>query len=100
MRLKTPDKFLSKTTPRIINDHANIKSSGKSSTIIPEYDITHEDLTKSVKNEKAGAKGMSTQQVVRAAIILRKEDYSYDEPAFHLADSSTFQYFCDIGIYD
>lgn len=64
------------------------------------YDLAHEDLTKGVKNENAGANGMSTQQVVRAGIILRKEDYSYDELAFHLADSTTFRDFCDIGFCD
>ncbi len=64
------------------------------------YDFAHLDLTQNVKNEKSGANGMSTRQVVRAAIILRKEDYSYDELSFHLTDSITFRDFCDIGICD
>ncbi len=62
------------------------------------YDIAHEDLTQAVKNGKVGANGMPSRQVARAAIILRKEDYSYRDLEFHLVDSTTFRDFCDIGI--
>ncbi len=64
------------------------------------YELAHENLTQDIKNSKSGAHGMSTEQVVRAAIILRKEQFSYEELTFHLADSATFRNFCHIGICD
>jgi adenylate cyclase len=46
----------------------------------------------------AGAEGMTAEQIVRAAIIKKTERFSYEELAFHLADSITNRAFCRIGI--
>jgi len=62
------------------------------------YDFALQDLVKGVKNAGAGATGMTAEQVVRAAIIKHGEGYSYEDLAFHLADSGTFRDFCKIGI--
>ncbi len=62
------------------------------------YNLAHKDLTKHIKNTKAGANGMTAEQVVKSAIIKQKEGYSYKELAFHLVDSNTFRDFCNIGI--
>lgn len=64
------------------------------------YDMVHEDLTRGVKEKKAGAKGMSSEQVLKAAIIKQMEGYSYEDLAFHLLDSRTYRSFCQIGISD
>jgi len=41
---------------------------------------------------------MSADQVLRAAIIKQTEGFSYEELAFHLADSINYRNFCRIGI--
>ena len=63
------------------------------------YDLAYEDLTRNVKS-KAGADGMSAEQVVKAAILKQMTGCSYKQLAFHLIDSSTYRRFCHIGIAD
>ena len=43
---------------------------------------------------KRGRDGMSAEQVLRALIIKQMNGFSYDELAFHLADSATYRAFC------
>ncbi len=101
MRLKNTKQILLKSTPPKHERAIEYEIMGKILDANPEvYDLAHEDLTKHVKNEKSGANGMSTRQVVRAAIISRKEDLPYKLLDFHIADSNTFRDFCDIGICD
>ena len=64
------------------------------------YEWVLQDLTRNVTHTGAGAKGMSAEQVVRAAIIKQMEGYSYEELAFHLLDSVCYRGFCRIGIAD
>jgi IS5 family transposase len=45
-----------------------------------------------------GRKGMSGEQVLRALVIKQSNGFSYDDLAFHLADSQSYQAFCLIGI--
>lgn len=47
-----------------------------------------QDLTEDVMFVNCGAEGMSAEQVVRSAIIKQMNQFSYDQLAFHLADSS------------
>jgi IS5 family transposase len=61
-------------------------------------ELAWQDLTQNVENFGAGAEGMSAEQVVRCAIVKQMEDYSYDELAFHIVDSSCYRSFCRIGI--
>jgi IS5 family transposase len=61
-------------------------------------ELAWQDLTKHVENVGTGAEGMSAEQVVRCAIVKQVEDYSYDELAFHIVDSSCYRSFCRIGI--
>ncbi len=60
------------------------------------YNKALQDLTKGTKRRK-GAKGMSAEQTVRAALIKRLEHFSYNELSFHIADSRTYSNFCKIG---
>lgn len=62
------------------------------------YDLALNDITKGVKKAGRGANGMTAEQTVRAAIIKQVEMYSYEELAFHIADSNTFRSFCKIAI--
>ena len=70
-----------------------------SNPIISE--LTLQDLCKRrLTASRAGAKGMSAEQVVRAAIVMRIYTMTYKELAFHLVDSQSIRRFCRIGIAD
>jgi IS5 family transposase len=61
-------------------------------------ELAWQDLAQHVATVGTGAEGMSAEQVVRCAIVKQMEDYSYDELAFHIVDSSCYRSFCRIGI--
>lgn len=63
-------------------------------------DIVYQDLCKGGDRNPAGAKGMSAEQVVRAAIVKQMNGFSYEELAFHIVDSSCYRWFCRIGVTD
>jgi IS5 family transposase len=60
-----------------------------------------QDLSGDVADENnAGAKGMSADQVLRAAIVKSLFGFSYEALAFHMVDSQSIRSFCQIGIAD
>jgi IS5 family transposase len=63
-------------------------------------DLAMQDLSAPSKKSKAGAKGMTAEQVVRAAIVKQMFQFSYMDLAFHLMDSDSLKRFCFIGIAD
>jgi IS5 family transposase len=63
-------------------------------------DLAYQDLTKGGKGNAVGAKGMTAEQVFRAAILKQMNEFSYEELAFHIVDSSCYRWFCKIGIAD
>lgn len=79
--------------------HPKTKELEMISTILDQnnniYDLVIQDL--GIADHATGAEGMSAEQVVRAAIIKQTEGFSYEELAFHLADSSAFRTFCRFG---
>jgi len=64
------------------------------------YDLVMQDLSPKRIKSKAGAKGMSAEQVIRAAIVKQTFEFSYKDLAFHLIDSVSLKRFCHIGIAD
>ena len=46
---------------------------------------------------RTGARGMSADQILRAAIVMRMFDFTYEELAFHISDSRALRNFCRIG---
>ena len=65
------------------------------------YEIALQDLMKHYKSSKnTGARGMSAEQVIRAAIVKALFGFTYEELAFHLVDSKSIRRFCRIGIAD
>ena len=54
--------------------------------------------TGKVVAQRAGAKGMSAEQVLRCAIVKTLFEFSYEELAFHIVDSQSLRWFCRIGI--
>ncbi len=85
---------LAEATP----DHPKAKELTKISEILDcnnsIYESALQDL--GVTDNKVGAKGMTAEQIIRAAIIKQIEGYSYRELEFHLADSRTYGLFCKI----
>ena len=47
-----------------------------------------------------GRDGMSGEQVLRVLVIKQANGYSYEQLAFHLADSQSYRAFCLFGIVD
>ena len=64
------------------------------------YDLVMQDLSSKQIKSRAGAKGMSAEQVIRAAIVKQMFEFSYKDLAFHLMDSVSLKRFCYIGIAD
>jgi IS5 family transposase len=52
------------------------------------------------KQTTRGAGGMSGEQVLRVLVVKQMNGFSYRELAFHLADSRSYQTFCQLGIAD
>jgi len=63
-------------------------------------DLAMQDLSSGAAKCRSGAHGMSAEQVVRTAIIKQMFGFSYQDLAFHLADSASLRRFCLIGIGD
>ncbi len=51
-------------------------------------------------HRRTGAQGMSADQILRAAIVLRLFDFTYQQLAFHISDSRCLRRFCRIGFAD
>jgi IS5 family transposase len=49
------------------------------------------------KEGAAGDGGLSGDQILRALIVKQLNGYSYRELAFHLADSTSYRKFCELG---
>lgn len=69
---------------------------------IPEAaELVHAELArrgdKSIDTSK-GREGMTAEQVLRAFLVKQMNGFSYEELAFHLADSNTYRSFCRFGI--
>jgi IS5 family transposase len=57
------------------------------------------DLSDGRRSDR-GRPGMTAEQVLRAMVVKQMNGFSYDQLAFHLADSSTYRTFCRIGSFD
>ena len=60
-----------------------------------------QDLNRgAVIKRRTGARGMSADQILRAAIVMRLFEFTYEQLAFHIWDSRCLRRFCRIGIAD
>ena len=88
------------------HDHAHSRELQEISRILDEHPETatwvHRDLVgrgdRKVSSRR-GREGMSGEQVLRVILVKQLGGFSYDELAFHLADSISYRAFCrfDIG---
>jgi IS5 family transposase len=49
---------------------------------------------------RTGARGMTAEQIIRAAVVMRLYSFTYEDLAFHISDSRALRRFCRIGIAD
>ena len=95
-------KQMSLTTSPVEHPHA--KELEMISRILDEndsiVDLVYQDLNPKGSKTFLGAKGMNAEQVLRAAIIKQLNEFSYEELAFHIIDSSCYRWFCRIGLCD
>ncbi len=62
-------------------------------------ELVAQDLSEGVDPD-TGRPGLTGEQTLRAALVRQMHGYSYEELAFHLADSVSFQRFCGLGLGD
>ena len=68
---------------------------------LPEVtELVHADLVRRGVKPNKGRKGMPAEQVLRAVLVKQMNGWSYQELAFHLADSNCYRWFCRLGIGD
>jgi IS5 family transposase len=63
-------------------------------------ELLYEDMVRGLLDPEAGRKGMTSEQVLRTLIVKQMNGFSYEELAFHLADSRSYRAFCRFGIGD
>jgi IS5 family transposase len=82
-------------------DHPHAVELQGISKILDENPIINEwvlqDLAQETATVDTGAEGMTAAQVLRATIIKKMGEYSYEDLAFHLLDSVCYRAFCRIG---
>jgi IS5 family transposase len=60
-----------------------------------------QDLIKGkIIKRRTGARGMTAEQIIRAAVVMRLYSFTYEDLAFHIFDSRALRRFCRIGIAD
>jgi IS5 family transposase len=60
-------------------------------------DYVLQDLNGDRARQETGARGMTAEQVLRAALIKKMFEFSYEELAFHIADSVSLRAFMGMG---
>jgi IS5 family transposase len=63
--------------------------------------LVHADLVGRGRHRvdpNTGRDGMTAEQILRAFVVKQMNGFSYEELAFHLADSNTYRTFCRFGI--
>jgi IS5 family transposase len=84
-------------------DHVHAHELRRMSEVLDELDkpvsLVHADLV-GRGTKKKGRKGMTSEQVLRAMLLKQTNGFSYQELAFHLADSQCYRWFCRVGLGD
>jgi IS5 family transposase len=99
MRRSQPDQL-----PLVPAFHAHVRSRELAvmSQILDEHpemaQWVLDDLIAGQVSARYGREGMSGEQVVRVLVVKQLGGFSYDELAFHLADSTSYRAFCRLSI--
>lgn len=86
--------------PFIDHEHAReLRRIGDILDQMPEAGaLVYDDLVADDQDVTTGRPGLSGDQVLRLVVLKQMNGFSYDELAFHLADSRCFRAFCGFGI--
>jgi transposase, IS5 family len=90
------------TGPVVNHRHAR-ELDGVDRILMDNPDITAlvlQDLEARLRAPGWGRKGMTAEQVLRAAIVKQLNTWTYEELSFHLADSWSYRTFCRMGALD
>ena len=86
-------------------EHAHARELQQMSAVLGQLldtvELIHADLMRRAGkpiDPTKGRDGMTAEQVLRAILVKQMNGFSYEELAFHLADSSTYRAFCRFGI--
>lgn len=78
--------------------HAHGRELSQMSKVLDEIKdavtLVHKDVAAGVRRMDRGREAMTAEQILRAMVIKQMHEFSYEELAFHLADSSSFRSFC------
>jgi len=100
--MRNPDIQLSLTAPGIAHPHA--AELEKISEILDRNprmaERVTQDLLHGLQSPDTGSRGLTGDQVLRILLIKQMNGFSYEELAFHLADSVTYRRFCRFGAFD
>lgn len=93
-------KQLPLTPPWITHEHAAELTA--ISTLLDQEPriaaLVEQDLLRTCpKNPATGRPGLTGDQVLRIALVRQMNQWSYDELAFHLADSASYRAFCRVS---
>ena len=68
-------------------------------TIPAAVGLVYDDLVRDVRDPKKGRENaLTADQVLRALLVMRMRNFTYEDLAFHLADSATYRTFCRLGL--
>lgn len=83
-------------------DHEHAKELDAVSRVLDTHpnlaELVTQDLVPTGRSSTMGARGMTGDQVLRVALLKQMKGWSYEDLAFHLLDSLTYQRFCRIGV--
>ncbi len=83
----------------IVHEHAaELRQVSELLDDMPEIaEWVYEDLVRGVGDPTQGREAMTAEQVLRVLVIKQMNSFSYEELAFHLADSFSYRAFCRLG---
>ncbi len=86
-------------------DHSQVRELEAISVILKKHpticQLVHQDLSNGkITAARSGARGMSAEQVLRAALVKALFGFTYQQLAFHMVDSRALRRFCLIGFAD
>ncbi len=84
-------------------DHEHARELAEMSDALDRCSAALSRVTKDIARGRSvnrGRPGMTAEQVVRALVVKQMNDFSYDELAFHLSDSTCYRVFCRIGDFE
>lgn len=93
-------KQLNLTAPWLPLEHASELAAidGILNQVPAAAELIWQDLKADRALKKAGAEGMSAEQVLRVLMVKQMNGFSYRELTFHLADSTSYRSFCRLSL--